>query len=147
MANTLYCTPMSRSHTHILKKHLILSLWLVSTNFWCRADGGFCVCRALSAKLGICEHGVHNCDSGFRRLTSVENKWYWPCMAFYRVVTFTQNWEITKSAQNNQADRSRGRLPDIFSSPLSTASEKIPWVHITLSFTQFPRQHVLSCWY
>lgn len=63
MANTLHCTPMSRSHTHILKKHLILSLWLVSTYFWCRADGGFCLCRALSAKLEICEHGVHNCDS------------------------------------------------------------------------------------
>ncbi len=30
------------------------------------------VCADLC--LGICEHGVHNCDSGFRRLTSLGTK-------------------------------------------------------------------------
>lgn len=31
------------------------------------------LCLPSWAKLVICEHGVHNCDSGFRRLTSVAN--------------------------------------------------------------------------
>lgn len=33
---------------------------------------GAFVCSELC--LGICEHGAHNCDSGFRRLTSVEKQ-------------------------------------------------------------------------
>lgn len=58
------------------QKALDPSLWLVSSNFWCRADGGFLCAQKLrvplAAKLGICEHEVHNWDGGFRRLTSAE---------------------------------------------------------------------------
>lgn len=36
---------------HSFNKHLILSLWLVPTNVWCRADGGFCVRRALCGNM------------------------------------------------------------------------------------------------
>ncbi len=46
------------------------------------------VCADLC--LGICEHGVHNCDSGFRRLTSAE-KTNDIGSAFLCVVVFPQN--------------------------------------------------------
>ena len=56
--------------------------------------------RALSAKLGICEHGVHNCDSGFRRLTSVENKLHGPCMAFYCAMLHSPKTEALRNHRN-----------------------------------------------
>lgn len=53
--------------------------------------------------------------------------------------------EIRESAQNNPADKSWGRLPGVSSLP--TASEGIPRVCISFSFSQFPRRirHVSAC--
>ena len=112
---------------HFLKMHLILCLWLVSTNFWCRADGSFCVCRALSDYVQSLKYVNTECiivTVDLEGLTSVENMG----SGFFFVPLCSPRTgalrNLTESARNNQAGRSGGRQPGV-SSP-STASERIP---------------------
>lgn len=127
---------------HLLNKNLILSLRLVPLMSAAEQTEAFVWARLC---LGICEHGVHNCDSGFRRLTSVENKRRWFCVSLCSRVPPELKLKSENLPKNNQADRGRGRLPGV--SSLSTASAGIPPIRISLSFPQFPRRnrHVLAC--
>lgn len=146
MTDTLHFSPMSRFRTSST------TIWsfpsgqcpLISDAEQMEAFVCAKLCLPLRAKLGICEHGVHNCDSGFRRLTSVENQlhWFWVSL-WHCVPPELKLWEIRESAQNNQADRSWGRLPGVSSLSVSESLES----SILFSFPQFPwhNRHVLAC--
>ena len=129
---------------HFLSKHLILCLWLVSTNVWCRADGGFCVRRAFVGEYVDMECIIVTVDLGDWPLWKTN----YNGSACLCVVVFPQNWSSEKSENLPKTIRQTGAEADCQASLLCPRQARgIPWVHISLSFPQFPRRnrHVLGC--
>lgn len=87
------------SMSHIHKVHLIFSLWPAAS----RREAFVCgkLCPPLWAKLGIWEHWVHNCDSGFRETDFFGKQTTWFLWAVVFPPKKLELWEIRESAQNN----------------------------------------------
>lgn len=119
---------------HLRNTHLILSLWQVSTNVWCRADGLLCV-------QGFVWENVN-----MECIIVTEDLGDWPlwktnyiCSAFLCLAVFPQMKLESENLPKTTAERSWGRVPDV--SSLSTAIEGIPWACISFPFPQFPRRN------